>query len=73
MSTDDVVILSAARTPLGKIKGTLASFSAVQLGTIAVTNGTSRSRVVRFRPARLSRMTRKSSSETCVNADWGHN
>jgi acetyl-CoA C-acetyltransferase len=36
MSTDDVVILSAARTPLGKIKGTLSSFSAVQLGTIAV-------------------------------------
>ncbi|MEN0085192.1 MAG: acetyl-CoA C-acetyltransferase [Leifsonia sp.] len=36
MSTDDVVILSAARTPLGKIKGALASFSAVQLGTIAV-------------------------------------
>ncbi|MDN4598173.1 acetyl-CoA C-acetyltransferase [Leifsonia virtsii] len=36
MSTDDVVILSAARTPLGKIKGALASFSAVQLGTVAV-------------------------------------
>lgn len=36
MSTDDVVILSAARTPLGKIKGALASLSAVQLGTIAV-------------------------------------
>ncbi|RDV45773.1 acetyl-CoA C-acyltransferase [Leifsonia sp. ku-ls] len=36
MSTDDVVILSAARTPLGKIKGALAAFSAVQLGTIAL-------------------------------------
>ncbi|NUU06805.1 acetyl-CoA C-acetyltransferase [Leifsonia sp. C5G2] len=43
MSTDDVVILSAARTPLGKIKGTLASFSAVQLGTIAVKKALERS------------------------------
>ncbi|MDN4613663.1 acetyl-CoA C-acetyltransferase [Leifsonia sp. F6_8S_P_1B] len=35
-SPTDVVILSAARTPLGKIKGALASQSAVQLGTIAL-------------------------------------
>lgn len=40
---NDVVILSAARTPLGKIKGTLASFSAVQLGTIAVTSALEKS------------------------------
>ncbi|MGN6762116.1 MAG: acetyl-CoA C-acetyltransferase [Leifsonia sp.] len=43
MSTDDVVILSAARTPLGKIKGTLASLSAVQLGTIALRKALERS------------------------------
>ncbi|ANF32302.1 acetyl-CoA acetyltransferase [Leifsonia xyli] len=45
MSSDDVVILSAARTPLGKIKGTLASLSAVQLGTIAVRQALERSGV----------------------------
>jgi acetyl-CoA C-acetyltransferase len=33
---NDVVILSAARTPLGKILGSLATQSAVQLGTIAL-------------------------------------
>ncbi|WP_285114626.1 acetyl-CoA C-acetyltransferase [Leifsonia sp. fls2-241-R2A-40a] len=43
MSTDDVVILSAARTPLGKIKGALASLTAVQLGTIAVQSALERS------------------------------
>lgn len=43
MSTDDVVILSAARTPLGKIKGALASLTAVQLGTIAVKQALDRS------------------------------
>ncbi|MFP3467350.1 acetyl-CoA C-acetyltransferase [Leifsonia sp. SIMBA_070] len=43
MSSDDVVILSAARTPLGKIKGTLASLSAVQLGTVAVRQALERS------------------------------
>ena len=35
-SPNDVVILSAARTPLGKITGALAPLSAVQLGTIAL-------------------------------------
>ncbi|MBW8873281.1 MAG: acetyl-CoA C-acyltransferase, partial [Leifsonia sp.] len=43
MSTDDVVILSAARTPLGKIKGALASLTAVQLGTIALQKALERS------------------------------
>jgi acetyl-CoA C-acetyltransferase len=33
---DDVVIVSAARTPIGKFQGTLSSFSATQLGAIAV-------------------------------------
>ncbi|WP_158867605.1 acetyl-CoA C-acetyltransferase [Leifsonia sp. AG29] len=34
--TTEVVILSAARTPFGKIKGSLASLTAVQLGTVAL-------------------------------------
>lgn len=33
---DDVVILGGARTPLGKLKGTLASFQAVDLGSFAI-------------------------------------
>ncbi|MDH6363798.1 hydroxymethylglutaryl-CoA reductase [Enterococcus sp. PF1-24] len=33
--TEKVVILSTARTPIGKYKGSLAEFSAVQLGAIA--------------------------------------
>jgi acetyl-CoA C-acetyltransferase len=34
--TTEVVILSAARTPFGKIKGSLASLTAVQLGAVAL-------------------------------------
>ncbi len=33
---EDVVIVSAVRTPVGKFQGSLASFSATQLGAIAV-------------------------------------
>ncbi|WP_394939546.1 acetyl-CoA C-acetyltransferase [Psychromicrobium sp. YIM B11713] len=33
---EDVVILSGARTPLGKLKGALASFQAVELGGFAI-------------------------------------
>jgi acetyl-CoA C-acetyltransferase len=44
-SPDDVVILSAARTPFGKIKGALASQSAVQLGTVALRQAIERSGV----------------------------
>ncbi|MGT2461588.1 acetyl-CoA C-acetyltransferase [Sinomonas atrocyanea] len=36
MSNDDVVILSAARTPLGRLNGQLVSFTAVELGTHAI-------------------------------------
>jgi acetyl-CoA C-acetyltransferase len=36
MSESEIVILSAARTPQGRIKGQLASLSAVELGAIAV-------------------------------------
>jgi len=32
MNTDDVVIVAAARTPQGRLKGQLASLTAVQLG-----------------------------------------
>lgn len=36
MSHSDVVLLSAKRTPIGGLTGTLAGFSAAQLGTIAI-------------------------------------
>ena len=36
MSTDDIVIVAAARTPQGRLKGQLASFSAPQLGGFAI-------------------------------------
>ncbi|HUG51647.1 MAG TPA: acetyl-CoA C-acyltransferase, partial [Terrimesophilobacter sp.] len=45
MNHDDVVILAGSRTPQGKIKGQLASLSAVQLGTIAMTAALERSGV----------------------------
>ncbi len=44
-SPNDVVILSAARTPQGKIKGALASLSAVQLGAVALRRAIERSGV----------------------------
>jgi acetyl-CoA C-acetyltransferase len=34
--TDDIVIVAAARTPQGRLKGQLASFSAPQLGAFAI-------------------------------------
>jgi acetyl-CoA C-acetyltransferase len=36
MSSSSIVILSGARTPIGKLSGSLASFSAVQLGGVAI-------------------------------------
>lgn len=36
MSTDDIVIVAAARTPQGRLKGQLASFTAPQLGGFAI-------------------------------------
>ncbi len=36
MSTDDIVIVAAARTPQGRLRGRLASFSAPQLGGFAI-------------------------------------
>ncbi|MBX3087134.1 MAG: acetyl-CoA C-acetyltransferase [Cryobacterium sp.] len=45
MSQREVVIISGARTPLGKLKGALASLSAVELGTTAVKAAIERSKV----------------------------
>ncbi len=36
MSADDIVIVAAARTPQGRLKGQLASFTAPQLGSLAI-------------------------------------
>ena len=36
MNTDDVVIVAAARTAQGRLKGQLASFTAPQLGGFAI-------------------------------------
>lgn len=36
MNTEDVVIVAAARTPQGRLKGQLASFTAPQLGALAI-------------------------------------
>jgi acetyl-CoA C-acetyltransferase len=44
-SPRDVVILSAARTPQGRIKGSLASLSAVELGAVALRRALERSGV----------------------------
>src|SRR5690349_13363907 len=41
----DVVIISGARTPIGKFQGSLSDFSAVQLGAIAVREAVSRAKV----------------------------
>src|SRR5436305_5647414 len=44
-SFDDVVIISACRTPVGKFQGSLSDFSAPQLGAIAVREAVKRSGV----------------------------
>ena len=36
MTSSPIVILSGARTPIGKLSGSLASFSAAQLGGVAI-------------------------------------
>jgi len=41
----EVVIVSAARTPVGKFQGSLQSFSAPQLGALAVREAVRRARV----------------------------
>lgn len=42
MSTDDIVIVAAARTPQGRLKGQLASFTAPQLGGFAIAGALAR-------------------------------
>src|ERR1700693_2672515 len=44
-SFDDVVIISACRTPVGKFQGSLSEFSAPQLGAIAVREAVKRAGV----------------------------
>src|SRR2546426_7657022 len=41
----DIVIISGVRTPIGKFQGSLADFSAVQLGAIAVREAVSRAKI----------------------------
>ena len=36
MTSSPIVILSGTRTPIGKLSGSLASFSATQLGGVAI-------------------------------------
>ena len=36
MSSSPIVIISGARTPIGKLSGSLSSFSAAQLGGMAI-------------------------------------
>src|SRR5690606_36423913 len=36
MNTDDIVIVAAARTPQGRLKGQLSALTAVQLGSAAI-------------------------------------
>ena len=43
MSTQDIVIVAAARTPQGRLKGQLASFTAPQLGALAIAGALERS------------------------------
>ncbi|MHA7188817.1 acetyl-CoA C-acetyltransferase [Arthrobacter sp. MDT2-16] len=42
---DDVVLVGGARTPLGRLNGQLASFSAVELGALAITGALERAGV----------------------------
>ena len=44
-STSDIVIVSAARTPVGSFNGSLASLTAAQLGTIALQAALSRAKL----------------------------
>ena len=41
MNGADVVIVAAARTPQGRLKGALGSLTAVQLGSAAIRGGCS--------------------------------
>ncbi|MHA7285447.1 acetyl-CoA C-acetyltransferase [Arthrobacter sp. MDT3-44] len=44
-SPDDVVLVGGARTPLGRLNGQLASFTAVELGALAITGALERAGV----------------------------
>jgi acetyl-CoA C-acetyltransferase len=42
---DEIVIVSAVRTPIGKFQGSLSDFSAVQLGSLVVREAVARARI----------------------------
>jgi len=42
MTTEDIVIVAAARTPQGRLKGQLSSFTAPQLGSLAIAGALAR-------------------------------
>ncbi|PYJ52844.1 MAG: acetyl-CoA C-acyltransferase, partial [Verrucomicrobia bacterium] len=42
---DDVVIISACRTPVGKFQGSLSDLGATQLGAIVVREATKRAKL----------------------------
>ena len=67
MNHDDVVIVAAARTPQGRLKGQLASLTAVQLGSAAIRGALATGR---HRPP--TRSTRCSSGR-CLPAGAGQN
>src|SRR5579872_5380667 len=45
MALEEIVIVSAVRTPIGKFQGTLSDFSATQLGAIAVKEAVKRAKL----------------------------
>jgi acetyl-CoA C-acetyltransferase len=69
---DEVVILSAARTPVGKFQGSLASFSAVQLGVMAAREAVSRAGVsMAFSVQALAVMRELNLNANRVNVNGG--
>ena len=61
---EDVVIVSAVRTPIGKFQGSLSDFSAPQLGAIVV-------REASGAPASISTAAMNASWVTSSPPDWG--
>jgi acetyl-CoA C-acetyltransferase len=65
-STDDIVIVAAARTPQGRLKGQLASFTAPQLGGLAIAGALARGtfRRMRWMPSSWVRCCRRDPGRT---------
>ena len=60
---DDVVIISACRTPVGKFQGSLSDLSATQLGAIVVREAVKRANLI---PSRWT----SASWATLCRPDW---